>query len=64
MRNDSCFVPILIQEMRKNTSKLNPAECFDMYSKSFEDQSNYGLGIGKNESNFNTDGNKITEFQA
>ena len=65
IRNDSCFVPIIIQEMRRNISKLNPSECFDHYSNKIEDQLNFGPSLKDNNSlTFNTDKNKSTDFSA
>ena len=65
IRNDSCFVPIIIQEMRRNISKLNPSECFDHYSNEIEDQMNFGPGSLENDSlKFNADKNKSTVFSA
>ena len=65
IRNDSCFVPIIIQEMRRNISKLNPSECFDHYSSKIEDHINFGPGLmEKDSSKFNADKNKFTDFSA
>lgn len=44
VKNDSCFVPMLIQEMRISQRKNDIHECYDEYSKSIEDPSNFSLG--------------------
>ena len=64
VRNDSCFVPVVIQEMRRNFSKANPTECFDYYSESGEDKRNFGLALGKNATTFDPVDEKATNISA
>ena len=64
VRNDSCFVPVVIQEMRRNFSKVNPSECFDYYSKSGEDRRHFGLAFNRNSTTFDPDESKATNISA
>ena len=64
VRNDSCFVPVVIQEMRRNSSKPNPSECFDYYSVVGEDKRNFGLAFQKNLTTFDPDDSKATNISA
>ena len=64
MTNESCYVPYLIQEMRRNKSKSNPTECYDYYSQTSEDIKNFGLAKDSNISTFNEFGDRVTNISA
>ena len=64
VQNDSCDVPMIIKEMRRNLSKSNPSECFDHYSKSSEDKLNFGLAKNLNKTQFQLDKNKTSTYSA
>jgi hypothetical protein len=69
VRNDSCVVSLVMQDMRRNLSKPNPSECYDHYSSSIEDRNNFGIGLNRkwqplDMTNFNPEKNRHTDLSA